>query len=926
MEIIKDDKLDSDFKITLGILFPRKFCNNLKKYLSAEQFNIYLKNKKNIEMQKVLVQMLVEDDYRIFKGTDIISKTAGQFNKYYNRAAEAKLYKYVTDRVFNQAKLGEYNFYSLPFIQNLKQNLKNIFQVFPEDYTEEYSNDIKEFLNTYFIKLDIPKDYIDNLCNCDFLDQITCLTAIALTWPSWNDKKTATDLSYFLIPQKVVNSDTDFEKNQSILDYIANEKRDAKNKLEHAKNLYDKSRFKAAAECFLQVTHINLADDEILGDAYYYLALCILDHSNDDIKKIFNKILPIDLLKKARDFGHVSAQKRLDVENVEPTPIDLIKKLPDFPDDQEKPNIILNSKNKYTEIFMKSLPKEMKERTEKKQMVKYCYSKDSMINELRLIDQKKDYRFLLFDNNPEKNFHDLLYILDYISSFEKAKNSISALFHWHKISVYIRLNESEYSALIDTALKRLGDFTIRVFIIDDNKWTAQYLLYQHPLFKPIQYIPANKLQNGAVALNFTIICDQNLDLSCWLIREAYWLGCFHYAGITLSINVVSPNASKIESKLRYDCPGIFGQIPDINFTSKVKIDKDSFRDIKSITSDDAFCALTDCKNKTIKNNYYVINIGNSIENLNFAIKLREWTIRELIDSKKRLQNSSLPLISFYCPDSSIGHLSQHLVVQNVSSGDQWFNNYNLIPFGSLDSRYSWNQLDGGYLEDVAESTHLQYCNVDHSVKSEEKLLALKSYFSRSYNRDSSMAVALSMPYRLFQVNVGETGHILSLDKSIQPHIPPKDIDKLANTFRKALTSSDNQKDNKQNLLMYEHSRWLRWAISRGWKSASSEQVINYMKYGNPKQQLYIARLHGCICSLKELEHLSNELCEQAYLVNDSETNRYAEKREIVYGAIHFKPKNFLAIDESNIEATSDIIKTSWFPIENLLNEIDDLEK
>ena len=52
------------------------------------------------------------------------------------------------------------------------------------------------------------------------------------------------------------------------------------------------------------------------------------------------------------------------------------------------------------------------------------------------------------------------------------------LLKWYKIAIYIRVKEDEYSALIDTALKRLGDYTVRVYIIDDNKWAAQYLLYQ----------------------------------------------------------------------------------------------------------------------------------------------------------------------------------------------------------------------------------------------------------------------------------------------------------------------------------------------------------------------------------------------------------------------------------------------------------------
>ena len=173
-----------------------------------------------------------------------------------------------------------------------------------------------------------------------------------------------------------------------------------------------------------------------------------------------------------------------------------------------------------------------------------------------------------------------------------------------------------------------------------------------------------------------------------------------------------------------------------------------------------------------------------------------------------------------------------------------------------------------------------------------------------------MAVALSMPYRLFQINVGKYGHIFSLDQPLSTDFPPKDIDRLVETVTSALTASDTRFAIKQELLRYEHSRWMRWTISRGWKAASSEQVIHYMKSGNPKHQLYIARLHGCICDLDMLPQLAQDLCDQAYLVNATQADRYADK-ELLYGAVSFTPKDFMRIDKSNIEATGDIIARKW---------------
>lgn len=923
MNIIDNIKLEEINKITWGILFPSSFCDELKKHLDPQRLSDYLKEgETRVEMQKVLIRMLLSEDYRTTQdGSDITSMGFSQFNKYYNKAEGLKKYNYMTARIFHQAKAGKYDFHSSPFIQQLKEHLQELFHLFPEDYRSDYMDDLGDFIALYLDDYPVLQDHKQDLIDADFYDRITALTAVAFTWPSWENKKTAEDLSYFLLPEKPVPTEENPLQTQRIISYVKKENQKASDELAQAYTLYQEKNYAEAAAIFLQILSRKFADDTVLRDAYYYLAICMLDHNSREVKNVFKglsstdpfkNIHPTDLLKEASRLGHSAALERLRIVNAAPEPVSLIQKLP-FTHGTAR--IFFNSPNSntYMDAFIESLPEEMQDYEMQKKMITKFSSKNDLLEKLPSVRFTEDCRFLLFDNDPEKNFRDFLYILDYIASFEKADRSDKAAVptpQWYKTSIYIRVKESDYSALIDTAMQRLGDFPVRVFIIDDAKWAAQYLLYQHPLFKPLQYIPAARLRNNPITLNFTILCDQNIDLTCWLIREAYWLGCFHYDKITLSFHVISPHAMEIASKLRYDCPDIFSKVPDYDSTSKVILDRNSFITVSSMTSDDVFSALMNCETPIVTNNYYVVNVGKSVENLNFATKLREWTIREAVNSGGKLQNNALPFISFYCQDPEVAHLAQHLVVQNVTCGDQWFNNYNLVPFGTLTDRYSWVQLDGGYLEDVAESTHLQYCGTTPSDSQEKKLNQLKSYFSRSYNRDSSMAVALSMPYRLFQINVGKYGHIFSLDQPLSTDFSPKDIDRLVETVTSALTASDTRFAIKQELLRYEHSRWMRWTISRGWKAASSEQVIHYMKSGNPKHQLYIARLHGCICDLDMLPQLAQDLCDQAYLVNDAQADRYADK-ELLYGAVSFTPKDFMRIDKSNIEATGDIIARKW---------------
>lgn len=897
---------DNNLMITLGGLFPRSFTDNLKKYMNQDE--LYKLSKEfnsdtGIEMQKILVRKLLAPEYRRrFDGIDITDKPKSQFNKYFNNAQGKKDYQAVIMHIFNCAKSGNYTSSDFPFYHDLKKKLEDLFNLFPEEtnYKEKYTQDIKVLINQNFGNKNPLNEqkYKQTLLDADFLDQITCLVCIAVTWPIWDqNSKQATDLANLIFPSMASKDNTSTKSNEEIMAYVTLQKNKTANIYDEALKLYDNGKYEEASVLFYKITNCKLADDKIIADAYYRCAICTLDHSipiesnvNAKPQNCKKYITSKELLLEAIHFGSTSAIQRYKKEyNQDFETIPLIR---DFSQAKGKARIILNAVNKYTVAFKNSLPKEMKSMKNRKELIRFAATQSQWMHEIDSIsDLDKDCRFLLFDDNSEKNFQDLIYILDRISYLQKEAslaNSKRMLLKWYKIAIYIRVKEDEYSALIDTALKRLGDYTVRVYIIDDNKWAAQYLLYQYPLFQPIQYITGRKLRNTAITLSFTVISNRDTELACWLVKEAFWLGCFHYKKITLSINIIGPNAKEIEQQLRFQCPGIYGKIPDSDSISKVVINKPY--EVDSINSSDTINAIRDCKNPISAYNYYVIDIGNSAENLNFAIKLRELSIRDLISSNQKLQNSSLPIITFYCPDTNIAHLSDHIVIQNVDSGNQWFNNYNVKPFGIINDRYSFENLDGGYLEKVAQSTHLQYSHANTTDSCTQKLEKLKDYFLRSYNHDSSMAVALSMPYRLFQTETNDTSHIISSDSEIAPYLIPNDIDELADLF------SSCRLNNQQDLLNFEHSRWLRWALSRGWEPASPDQVLNYMKDGNPKHQLYIAKLHSCICGLNELENFSNAL----------------------YNGVT-TPFDFKSTDISNINATADIITIALYP-ENVIEE------
>ena len=493
----------------------------------------------------------------------------------------------------------------------------------------------------------------------------------------------------------------------------------------------------------------------------------------------------------------------------------------------------------------------------------------------KLILSGAKHRFLLFDEDMRKNFVDLLSILEFVR-----ENSLYDF--TDNIDIYIRCREEVYGALIDTAQKNLEGNILRIHILDDDKTGAQYLLSRHPLFYPVR-----EVGTGSPTLHFVIVGSD----ACaeWLVRESFWMLTFLPGEIKAKIIILAPDAGQFYNRLVTKLPGFR---KDREFSHSVSNKLRTPIEYKNTELDNYNLNLE--LEKLLKSKeylYFAISTGDDEKNLSLGITLREYMIRNVVYTVQESSGKEgsvldklrdLPPIAFRCRDENIAFLSRHLVVNNLDSGDSWYNNYALIPFGARSERYTWQNLDGGLIEKLSLCVHMEYCGAPLYQESqpfteEESAVretALQSYYGRQYNKDSSRSVALSLPYRLFNIRetrsssadgngcrlVRAAWNILDSDSYYSAGMLSKFAEQTAFLLPQEADFPDPAvRDTIEKLSAWEQLRWSRYMLSRGWMPADVSQVKEYTSGEYKKHQLYIARLHPAICDYHLLGDVQKEL-------------------------------------------------------------------
>ena len=627
------------------------------------------------------------------------------------------------------------------------------------------------------------------------------------------------------------------------------------------------------------------ADDCTKGKAYYLIVKCVDEH-DCEYDEYYDSA---EFKRQALDLGCVEAQKEWDrssIWSLEYKPARALSSA-DMPQ-----RVICNSKNLASDAFVSSLPEAFSDAE------KLVYAKDPAAITAAASGVKKS-AILLVDDDLDENYAQFITVLDQIHALDPTSTE-----HDTEFEFLLRTDENKYYSLIDLALKHARSRCIRVHLIDENKTAAQQLLSRHPLFYHIQSISAAELNESQKTINYVVVGDNAETLIEWLVREAFWMGCFNYRGVTLNITVMSPLASKIESNMKGKFRGMFEDLGDLDDVSKVKLEFIQIVDISSCEVGIKIDELHNCSSL-----FFVVAAQDCVDGLNTAKRLREWSIRKEVQKGNSITSTAaLPIIAFYCSNDTVAHLSRSISVQSIDSGGSWYNNYRLIPFGMKSELYNYNNLLSHIMDEISSCVDLQYSRVAPDAKADIVINGLRTFYSRVYSRDSSLAVALSIPYRLFHMPDNDSGeaksdHIVPRGWSIMngnAYTDLQSIRLMAEKFKRGLKDESTI----EQLLVYEHARWCRYMLSRGWVKANPSETISYMNSGNPKQQLFIASMHGCICSVEDLSLLQQEI--HRHLKDEERKEKYAPDAE-KSDAWDF----FTAMDKSSIISTPDLMLRTW---------------
>lgn len=555
---------------------------------------------------------------------------------------------------------------------------------------------------------------------------------------------------------------------------------------------------------------------------------------------------------------------------------------------------------------------------------------------------QNNLRFIFMEDDYTQNLNDALSVLAKLKSI--ANDRVLSPDLWGHIEIVIRCEQEKVTPLLDTACSFLDQKNddgspvfknnpVMIHLLDEKKRSADLLYAQHPLFYALT-LPQDEIAKRKQEFNLTIISDNHdIDYSVWLIRQAFWLLPHTRVNIKSKITVLSPYAKEIAQKTLSLCPGLtqfceIDQSPcanDNNVESNLReVRIDGLPEINFITFHTDAANLEAYIKANSKNPcfmYYVVDSSTDLDAINIGIRIRETAIRQALQKKNLTYYAcDETVIAVRCEDSDCAGLTKQLIVPKEKEHEnRWYNDYKLISFGSTEQLFSWDELTGGTIEFMSKCIHFQYCTPTaeaYDYTKDAPADYVWSYYKRFYNRDSSYAAAMSLPYRLFESGI-----------TLRPY---EWNFKDASSFwcmenRKILAKrfNDARKKHSKHLVTlnkWEHNRFCAYLLSTGWLPATPEETRYYMNNGVDRHTFQIARLHPCLCSWEDLIQLYNVL-HQAYIGTMDVYGKEKHNDKFANFAADI-PEYFQLLDTDNINQTSDILLAEPLPHRELENNIE----
>ncbi|MBR0397128.1 MAG: sel1 repeat family protein [Eubacterium sp.] len=440
--------------------------------------------------------------------------------------------------------------------------------------------------------------------------------------------------------------------------------------------------------------------------------------------------------------------------------------------------------------------------------------------------------FFLFDTDTENNLECLVRITGrFNQEIRNAGEDNARLLE--NIRFFVRCSAGDETAerVVDTcnaAHEFRREAYFRITLCDPAKDASAWLLTHAPLFAPVisgRYRKPAVAVLGAGGIVPQLICDM---LS--VLPE-------DRDGKPLSITVIDEQAGEVKQKLLDLAPALFEE----NAPEKLPVSV-SFMEV---SEGDFFRKLEFNKDKDpawerlrFGWNYYIAAGNDDRENLQRAVRLRETLTR--MDLRNR------PLIAAYVKSEVLSGQAARFQVPGERIGFAWYNRYDICCFGSSGQMYTKETLLDSPWKTRAFALHCAY----YGDAGNHLFDAGLDYWSRCYNREASERSAMSGIYKLYLAGLlrPDSAGAGAGDQSPEAEVQRREL------WERWLEEPVHEEKATRD----EHIRWNYFVCSRGWRQASVARMQQYIGMGNPRQQLYLAKLHPCIVDWNRLKYVETE--------------------------------------------------------------------
>ncbi|MBR1529570.1 MAG: hypothetical protein IJ642_09775 [Oscillospiraceae bacterium] len=367
---------------------------------------------------------------------------------------------------------------------------------------------------------------------------------------------------------------------------------------------------------------------------------------------------------------------------------------------------------------------------------------DVQTNKLPDIDLETCELYFILLNNSDENIELGLRLEAYY------KNKIRFCNHIHIIAF------SENSDSDETIIDSINT-SLDLRVINADRIFSYRLMTETPLYHAIHHQKLSVLISGDTALAKEL-------LSAVLL-------CGQLPDITLKIHLITEHAEAFREYLALYFPEILCSDYQIQISEGTPDNPAYLETIRSYDADVDYVILCD---------------QDDSQNVRTAVMLRRFF---LTDNK---QFTHKPIIA-----ARIKNTKKANIIRKSK--------FEIEPFGSDALLYSYQEITNSELEALAKRVHFAYCGIPENPDETACLEAIQSYYELEYNRKSSVAMALSISYKLWQMGFSMKPSAVPDVTVLKQYLADTDLTRCAEA---------------------EHQRWLAYVRSEGSRRMSVEDA------------------------------------------------------------------------------------------------------